>query len=584
MDALSMYRSDSESGSEHPDELVEEQADPQDAFGLAHVAQRPESKAAATQSASVVPAKPVQAAPQVTALAHTEGNGMQELPEGVAQTWNATVESSAISDFDFRNQQRTFNILGYARDPSQFAAGTGVGGSASAYVGDRTAAMQRGGVTLAELRGGDRQTRSHSRAMKKRRKGQHGDASIVDGEGAYVGPWGGWEGEADSAATEMPQSIGPTPEEIVAAEDSAAARTLEVKQLERRRAVQQELGSERSIFHGRSMYDYQGRTYMHIPTDVGVNLRGDSGDEPCYIPQTCIHTFTGHTRGISALRLFPQSGHLLLSASMDTKVKLWDIYHQGNCLRTFLGHSKPLRDVYFNNDGTQFLSASYDKQIKLWDTETGACLRAFGAGDVPNCVRFNPNEDKQNVFLAATNDKRIVQFDTRSGEVTQEYVGHMGAVNTITFVDNNRRFVTTSDDKTLRVWDFDIPVVIKLVAEPTMYSLPTATLDPSGHWIAYQSMDSQVAIYSSQTFKNRRKAFRGHSVGGAACQVGFSPDGKFLSSGDGHGNVVFWDFYEGDFLDRLPAHNDVVIAHEWLPHETSKIVTGSWDGLIKLWT
>lgn len=46
------------------------------------------------------------------------------------------------------------------------------------------------------------------------------------------------------------------------------------------------------------------------------------------------------------------------------------------------------------------------------------------------------------------------QWDTRSGEITQEYDRHLGAVNTITFVDENRRFVTTSDDKSLRVWEW----------------------------------------------------------------------------------------------------------------------------------
>ena len=40
-----------------------------------------------------------------------------------------------------------------------------------------------------------------------------------------------------------------------------------------------------------------------------------------------------------------------------------------------------------------------------------------------------------------------------SGEITQEYDQHLGPVNTITFVDENRRFVTTSDDKTIRAWD-----------------------------------------------------------------------------------------------------------------------------------
>ena len=72
-----------------------------------------------------------------------------------------------------------------------------------------------------------------------------------------------------------------------------------------------------------------------------------------------------------------------------------------------------------------------------------------------------------------------LQYDMNSGEITQEYDQHLGPVNTITFVDENRRFVTTSDDKTIRAWDFDIPVVIKYIAEPHMHSMPAVTLHPS---------------------------------------------------------------------------------------------------------
>lgn len=47
--------------------------------------------------------------------------------------------------------------------------------------------------------------------------------------------------------------------------------------------------------------------------------------------------------------------------------------------------------------------------------------------------------------------------------------------------------------------------------------------------------------------------------------------------------MVFWDWKSGRIKSRLRCHSKVVIAHEWLPHETSKVVTASWDGLIKLW-
>mgnify|MGYP003876154177 CR=1 FL=1 len=89
----------------------------------------------------------------------------------------------------------------------------------------------------------------------------------------------------------------------------------------------------------------------------------------------------------------------------------------------------------------------------------------------------------------------------RSGEITQEYNQHLGPVNTITFVDENRRFVTTSDDKTMRVWDFDIPVPIKLIADPAMHSMPAVGIDPKGKWLAATSLDNQIVLFGADTFK-----------------------------------------------------------------------------------
>jgi pre-mRNA-processing factor 17 len=88
-------------------------------------------------------------------------------------------------------------------------------------------------------------------------------------------------------------------------------------------------------------------------------------------------------------------------------------------------------------------------------------------------------------------------------------------------------------------------------------------------YLAAQSLDNQILVYGTDNFRqNRKKRFAGHSVAGYACQVGFSPDGKWISSGDGEGNVVFWDWKTGRIKSRLKAHSKVVIAHEWLPHET----------------
>ncbi|KAI7988652.1 Pre-mRNA-processing factor 17 [Camellia lanceoleosa] len=214
--------------------------------------------------------------------------------------------------------------------------------------------------------------------------------------------------------------------------------------------------ADKSTFHGKEERDYQGRSWIAAPKDAKAT------NDHCYIPKRLVHAWSGHTKGVSAIRFFPKHGHLIVLAGMDMKVKIWDVFNSGKCMRTYMGHSKAVRDIWFCNDGTKFLTAGYDKNIKYWDTETGQVISAFSTGKIPYVVRLNPYEDKQNILLAGTSDKKIVQWDMNTGQITKEYDQHLGAVNTITFVDNNRSIVTSSDDKSLRVWEFGILVVINI--------------------------------------------------------------------------------------------------------------------------
>ncbi|TRM66206.1 pre-mRNA splicing factor [Schizophyllum amplum] len=566
-----------------------------DAFGLSaiHAAKKPRTESPANEKPSIVEAAPhvlsedpLNMTSLVTRPTDTQMNvnipysdmtlALQgpENPFGPRDRFinqNALaghVEEQVMSDHAFRSQHLTHAILGYSANPS-------VDPNAPNMLGSMEKAQQNGFATIDSMRA----TRDERKELKRKRKNK-GDLEVVEGEGAYVGPWAAWEGDEPESTFLHGLSVEGAAEEEEPEEEEDEPEYVPKKAKPKRGAV----GQESSTFHGKSMTDYQGRTYMHPPLSEAPNLAHEPGSQDCFIPKVCVHTWTGHTQGVSVVRLFPQTGHLMLSGSMDTKIKLWDVYTHGNCLRTFHGHTKMVKDVCFSNDGRRFLSCSYDRQMKLWDTETGQCIKRFSNGKIPYTVKFHPDEDKQNIFLAGMSDKKIIQYDINSGEITQEYDQHLGPVNTITFVDENRRFVTTSDDKTIRAWDFDIPVVIKYIAEPHMHSMPAVTLHPSNRYFAAQSLDNQILVYSTDNFRqNRKKRFAGHSVAGYACQVGFSPDGKWLSSGDAEGNMVFWDWKTCRIKSKIKAHSKVVIAHEWLPHESSKVVTASWDGLIKLW-
>ncbi|XP_047124360.1 pre-mRNA-processing factor 17 [Hydra vulgaris] len=460
------------------------------------------------------------------------------------------VEKANVSDFQFDNQHKTFISYGYALDPST---------EGETYVGAITKMVENGGKTVFES--------TKKRLGDKRKRLSPGNPEDIDG---YKGPW----------APFVDQKVSSKPNE----EQQTILTEYEEKK-EKKSKKDDEKIEEKSRAHIDDLYDYQGRSFLHIPVDVDVDLKKDEPPEKCFLPKKLIHTWSGHSKGVTAIRLFPKSGHLLLSSSMDCKIKIWEVYNKRRNIRTYIGHTKSVRDICFNNDGTKFISCGYDRWIKLWDTETGECLGRYSNKKIPYCIKFNPDEDKQHLFIAGMSDNKMITWDTRENEIVQEYDRHLGSVNTITFVDKNQRIVTTSDDKSLRIWEWDIPVDAKLIQEPSMHSMPAATLSPNGKWLATQSMDNQILIYSvlGRFRQNRKKIFKGHMNAGYACQVNFSPDMSYLVSGDADGKLNIWDWKTTKLYSKFKAHDQVCIGCEWLPHETSKIATCGWDGLIKLW-
>eukprot|EP00794_Sanderia_malayensis_P000479 gene479-1124_t len=429
------------------------------------------------------------------------------------------VEEAHVSDFQFDNQRKTFHSYGYALDPSEENI------ISEKIIGDQDKATATKGITVFED--------TKPRPGDKRVREEAGDPSDIE---AYKGPWAKFVDEETTAK--------PSEEQQAILEQYESAKQKKGKQEEERI-------EEKSKLHIQDAYDYQGRSFLHIPQDLGVDLVAEDPPDKCFLPKKRIHTWTGHSKGVSAIRLFPKSGHLLLSCSMDSKIKIWEVYNKRRCIRTYHGD----------------------------------CLGKFSNNKVPYCVKFNPDEDKQHLFIAGMADKKMITWDTRENEIVQEYDRHLGAVNTITFVDQNKRLVTTSDDKSIRIWEWDIPVDTKYIADPGMHSMPSTTLSPNQKWLACQSMDNQIVIYSvlNKFRQNKKKIFKGHMNAGYACQVNFSPDMSYLISGDADGKLNIWDWKSTKLYCKFKAHDEVCIGCEWLPHETSKIVTCGWDGLIKLW-
>ncbi|CCH45495.1 putative WD repeat-containing protein [Wickerhamomyces ciferrii] len=500
------------------------------------------------QSVKVVAAPQVKDAPkkELTISTIDDNNNGQ-----LQKTITGHIERENFDETTFEIQRRNFDNLGYAK--SLYGNNT--------VIGDQSMAHRLNKRDITDLK--------PSKEDKKRIKSKRfkrGKSDKIDGDGAYAGPWAKYHDSSSSEDEVHPEEAGSESEK----------EKEEQEQIKTDSEEEEETGSQDSTeFYGTSEKDYQGRTYMHIPKDVGVNLTNDDVPEECFIPKRQIHVWKGHTNGTNKIVLFPKSNHLLLSCGNDSKIYLWSVYHKRELLRGFFGHNKPIKDIAFNNDGTRVISTSYDHFIKVWDTETGKCLEKFRTKSVGNTIKFNPFNDDE--FIVGLMNSKIDHYSIKEKKIIQSYDHHLGSINSITFLEN-KRFISTSEDKTVRVWDLQINIPIKLISDPTLHSMPVTKIHPQGKYFAAQSMDNTIMVFSTKDrYKtNKKKLFTGHNCAGYGIGIDFSPDGKDIVSGDSNGNAVFWDWKTTKLIKKLKIDDKAITQVLWNTKEVSKVIfTGS---------
>lgn len=319
--------------------------------------------------------------------------------------------------------------------------------------------------------------------------------------------------------------------------------------------------------------------YMEPPGTHVCNTKKDTVD--CFPPSKIKRTFKGHQGGVTSIQFFPHTGHLLLSCGNDGNIYLWDMCRQYKLLRGFYGHAQAVKYVTFNSTGTNFLSCSYDRTVILWDTKTGNTLKTLTFSAVPNTAIFNPNNE--NEVLVGLANKRIEHFDLAQPSFqvpVQTYDHHLGAINSLTVVDGAKRFMSTSDDRTVRIWSWHINIPDKIIADPTQHSMPCTVVHPIDNNIALQTMDNSIkVIQGSGKFRYiKKKRFEGHRVAGYGIQIDCTPDGKLIMSGDANGFAFFWSWNLGKLLQKMKLSKTYVSCIKKHPCNPSGVVAAGESG------
>lgn len=175
----------------------------------------------------------------------------------------------------------------------------------------------------------------------------------------------------------------------------------------------------------------------------------DSGD--------VVQEFDGHADSIYSAQLSPD-GVVVATGSYDRTIILWDVA-SGEALRTLRGHNGAVYDLEFSPDGSILASASADATVKIWNVETGERLDTLGQ-PLKEQYSVDISPDGRYV-IAGGEDNRIRMWRLVSikqpqiNPIVHARFAHEGAIQHVLFANDGQFVVSSSADRSLKVWKAD---------------------------------------------------------------------------------------------------------------------------------
>lgn len=183
-----------------------------------------------------------------------------------------------------------------------------------------------------------------------------------------------------------------------------------------------------------------------------MKLLGKDGfsDHLLQVPEKNI--LAGH-RGQIIRVLFHPVYSLLLSASEDASIRIWDI-ETGKMERSLKGHTGTINNLAFNSTGTLLASCSSDLSVKLWNFETFDCIKTF-LGHEHNVTGVDFVGGGSDYIVSSSRDKTVKVWELSTGFCVRTYTGHGDWVRKVLIHPKLPLMLTCSYDKTVMIWEAD---------------------------------------------------------------------------------------------------------------------------------
>ncbi len=268
----------------------------------------------------------------------------------------------------------------------------------------------------------------------------------------------------------------------------------------------------------------------------------------------------------SAIAFTPDNQHFLL-ADNTNKMRTWDVA-SGRELASFSAENNEVEKAAFFPDGHRLLISSNDRTISIWDYQKRKKLQAVqGHNSYLSAIEFSP--DGQH-YATASSDRTVKIWSAVNGQVEQTITGHGSSVSSIAWMQDSKHIFTSSQDQFLKLWNLE-----KLSNRSNLtfdkFSASWATtftsnqqllaLCKKGNQIMLFNLTAQLPIATLPVNPDTLLCAK------------FSPDNKFVVTGDSESHVNIWDVQTGHLISSMVGLKDAIYNVRFSP-DSKQLVTG----------
>lgn len=326
---------------------------------------------------------------------------------------------------------------------------------------------------------------------------------------------------------------------------------------------------------------------------------------------------TGHTSGVYSIAFSPKST-LLVSASLDNTLRIWDLanssnnqtisYHnsyvysvafsadnrwiasgggdniihlrlENNYRKTLYGHKRSILALAFSFNNLWLASGSEDKTVRIWslvDFNDNSNNKTLSGHTKSVCSVSFSNDNK---WLASGScDNTILIWNVQNFTKHRSIVGHLGFINSVSFSPDSQWLASGSSDNTIRIWSLSNINYSKTLSGHDS-SVNCVTFSPNNMQLASCGPDRTLCIWALDEIINTKLTNNHHN---SVISLAFSINHKWLASGGKDNTVILWNLLHFNEKQILIGHNGPItsvnfsVNNKWL-------ASASYDCSVRLW-